>query len=105
MGEERVRRARARNRVIRAGETVKGFNDDPFRYIDRAVGMARCAVCDRHEHGDDKSPEFFKAGGEGHVYHLPCLAALLAGYRMVIVRRNPLVKELRKISDEGGGLF
>jgi hypothetical protein len=73
---------------------------DPYRYIDSAVGVNTCAVCGRHEYGEDPHPQFFKAGGAGYIYHLPCLASLLAGYRY-----DQHTRRLVKLSDEGGGVF
>lgn len=76
-------------------------SDDPWRYIDHAVGVNNvCAVCKLHRYGGESEPKFFKAGGAGLVYHLPCLAALLAGYRY-----DDRAQRLVKLSDEGGGVF
>jgi hypothetical protein len=76
-------------------------SDDPWRYIDRAVGVNNsCAICGRHDYGGERDPQFFKAGGAGYVYHLPCLAAALAGYRY-----DRTEGRFIRLADEGGGVF
>jgi hypothetical protein len=87
----------ARERQRAASQT--GEREDPFRYVDSAVGFAKCAICGRHEEGSTKHPQFFKPHGPGYVYHLSCLARTLGGYRFDMVRG------FIRVADEGSGAF
>jgi hypothetical protein len=39
------------------------LREDAYRYVDTAVGINPCAICERHELDGEKHPQFFKAGG------------------------------------------